>query len=81
MEKGWDIDSGTSAHMTPFTKDCIHIQLAHRRIFLADDSTAICKEMGRMDMPIYNGKMNIGSLRYDYILIVPDLDRRLFSVN
>ena len=22
LEKGWVIDSGVSAHMTPFTKDC-----------------------------------------------------------
>ena len=67
--------------MTPFTKDCRDIQPAHRRIFLADGSTVICKEMGKIDIPIYNGKTNIGSLRLDNVLIVPDLDRRLFSVN
>ena len=67
--------------MTPFTKDCRDIQPAHRRIFLADGSTVICKEMEKIDIPIHNGKTNIGSLRLDNVLIVPDLDRRLFSVN
>ena len=28
LEKGWVIDSGASAHMTPFTKDCRDIQPA-----------------------------------------------------
>ena len=37
--------------------------------------------MGKIDIPIYNWKINIGSLRLDNVLTVPDLDRRLFSVN
>ena len=49
--------------MIPFTKDCRDIQPTHRMIFLADGSTAICKEMGKIDIPVYNGKTNIGSLR------------------
>ena len=67
--------------MTSFTKDCRDIQPAHRRISPADGSTVICKEMGKIDIPIYNEKTNIGSLRLDNVLIVPDLDRTLFSVN
>ena len=54
LEKGWVIDSGASAHMTPFTKDCRDIEPAHRRIFLADGSTVICKEIGKIDIPIHN---------------------------
>ena len=41
----------------------------------------ICKEMGKVDIPIYKNKKNIGILRLDNVLIVPNLDRRLFSVN
>ena len=81
LEKGWVIDSGASAHMTPFKKDCRNIQSAHRKIFLADGSIVLCKEMGTIDIPIQNGKHVIGTLRLDNVLIVPSLDRRLFSVN
>ena len=81
LERGWVIDSGASAHMTPFRRDCKEIQQAHRKIFLADGSTVICKEMGKIDIPIIHNKREIGILRLDNVLIVPNLDRRLFSVN
>ena len=38
LEKGWVIDSGASAHMTPFKRDYKNIQSTNRRIFLADGS-------------------------------------------
>ena len=41
LEKGWIIDSGASAHMTPFRKDCQDIQKTHRVIYLTDDSTVL----------------------------------------
>ena len=62
-------------------EDCIDIQPVHRRIFLVDCSTLICKEMGRIHIPIYNGKTNIGSPRLYNVLIVSNLGRRLFLVN
>ena len=34
-----------------------------------------------IDIPIQNGKTISGTLRLDNILVVPSLDRRLFSVN
>ena len=81
LERGWVINSGASAHMTPFRKDCKNIQTAHRKIFLADGSVVTCKEMGVINIPIQNGKTILGTLRLDNVLIVPSLDRRLFSVN
>ena len=81
LEKGWVIDSGASAHMTPFRKDCKNIQPASRKIFLADGSAVLCKEMGTIDIPISKGQTNLGILKLDNVLIVPSLDRRLFSVN
>ena len=39
LEKGWIIDSGASAHMTPFWKDCINIQPTYKLIYLADGLT------------------------------------------
>ena len=81
LESGWVIDSGASAHMTPFKKDCRDIQTTHRKIFLADGSVVLCNEMGIIDIPIQNGRITIGTLRLDNVLIVPSLDRRLFSVN
>ena len=44
-------------------------------------ATVICTEMGKIDIPIFHNKKNIGILRLDNVLIVPNLDRRLFSVN
>jgi len=81
LEKGWVIDSGASAHMTPFRKDCKNVQTANRKIFLADGSAVLCKEMGTIEIPILDGHTKLGILRLDNVLIVPSLDRRLFSVN
>ena len=81
LERGWVIGSGASAHMTPFKKDCRNIQRAHRNFFLVDGSTVLCKEMGTIDIYIQNSKYIIGTLRLENVLIVPSLDRRLFSVN
>ena len=36
---------------------------------------------GKIDIPIKRGRQIIGTLRLDDVLIVPSLDRRLFSVN
>ena len=33
LERGWVIDSGASAHMTPFRKDCKNIQTVQRIFF------------------------------------------------
>ena len=81
LEKGWVIDSGASAHMTPFRRDCKNILPASRKIFLADSSAVLCREMGTIHIPILNGHTKVGILRLDSVLIVPSLDRRLFSVN
>ena len=81
LKKSWVIDSGASAHMTPFRKDNKNIQPASGKIFLADVSAVLCKEMGTIDISISKGQINLGILKLDNILIVPSLDRRLFSVN
>ena len=80
LEKGLVIDSGASAHMAPFRKNCKNIKPASRKIFLADGSAVWCKEMGTIDIPISKGQTNLGILKLDNVLIVPSLDRRLFSV-
>ena len=67
--------------MTPFKKDCKNIQSTQRKIFFADGSIVICKEMGMIEIPIYQDKILLGTLILDDVLIVPSLDRRLFSVN
>ena len=81
LEKGWIIDSGASAHMTPFRKDCQEIQKTHRVIYLADGSTVLCRTMGNVRIPIHKGNIEIGTLILEDVLIVPNLDRRLFSVH
>ena len=81
LEKGWVIESGASSHMTPSRKDCKNIQPVNRKIFLADGSTVLCKEMGAIGILITEGQTKLGILKLDNVLIVPNLDRRLFLVN
>ena len=81
IKRGWVIDSGASAHMTPYKRDCKDIQQTYRKIFLADGSSVHCNQMGNIDIPIKKRKQIIGILRLEDVLIVPTLDRRLFSVN
>ena len=81
LEKGWIIDSGASAHMTPFRKDCLNVQQTYKLIYLADGSTVLCKFMGNINIPIYDNRTKLGTLILEDVLIVPNLDRRLFSVN
>ena len=55
-KKGWVIDSGASAHMTPYKRDCKDIQQTNRKIFLADGSSVYCNQMGNIDIPIKERK-------------------------
>ena len=80
LAQGWIIDSGASAHMTPFSKDCENIQPTQRTIFLADGSTVLCNKMGTIHIPIKKHNKHLGTLKLEDVLIVPNLDRRLFSV-
>ena len=81
LEKVWIIDSGASAHMTPFKKNCTNIQPTYKMIYLSDGSPVLCKHMGNISIPINKNKRILGSLILEDVLIVPNLDRRLFSVN
>ena len=81
LEKGWIIDSGASAHMTPFKRDCKNVRPTYKLIYLADGSTVLCKTMGDIHIPISQDKTKIGTLILEDVLIVPNLDRRLFSVH
>ena len=81
LAKGWIIDSGASAHMTPLKQDCKNVQPTKRTIFLADGSTVLCHRMATIHIPIKQHKRTVGTLKLDDVLIVPNLDRRLFSVN
>ena len=49
-------------------------------IYLADGSSVLCKQMGNITMPINKNNRLLGSLILEDVLIVPNLDRRLFSV-
>ena len=79
LEKGWIIDSGTSVHMPPFKKDCKSISTTRRTIYLADGSSVQCRFVGIIEIPIHQGNRIIGTLKLDVVLIVPNLNRRLFS--
>ena len=78
LEKGWIIDSGASAHMIPFKKDCKSIASTRRTIYLADGSSVQYRSVGIIEIPIHKENRIIGTLKLDYVLIVPNLDRRIF---
>ena len=67
--------------MTPFQKDCLNVQQTYKLIYLADGSTVLCKFMGNINIPIFENRTKLGTLILEDVLIVPNLDRRLFSVN
>ena len=67
--------------MTPFRKNYKNMQPTNKKIFLADSSAVLCKEMVTIDIPMTNGQTKLGILKFDNVLIAPSLDRRLFSVN
>ena len=67
--------------MTPFKKDYKSISSTRRTIYLADGSSVQCRYVGIIEIPIHKGNRIIGTLKLDDALIVPNLDRRLFSVN
>ena len=50
-------------------------------IFLADVCSIQCRLVGIINIPIYKSKKIIGTLRSDDVLIVPNLDRRIFLTN
>ena len=81
LEKGWIIDSGASAHMTPHRSDCRNIYPVLRQVYMADGSSIICKEAGEITIPIRTSKSQTYNLKLKEVLIIPNLDRRLFSVN
>ena len=66
--------------MNPFKGDCKSIITTRRTIFLADGSSVQCRFMGIIEIAVHKRNMLIGNLKLDDVLIVPNLDRRLFSI-
>ena len=62
-------------------KDCINIQPTYKLIYLVDGTTVMCKLMGNINIPIVAKNKELGTLISEDVLIVPNLDRQLFSVN
>ena len=81
LQHGWVIDSGASSHMTPVRKDCKDIYSVFRHVYMADGSSVICKEAGQISIPFNRKNGEPFYLVLKDVLIIPSLDRRLFSVN
>ena len=67
--ENWLVDSGVSAHMTPYKRDLRDISSCSVMILLADGSELQCTEQGTCMMSLL-----------PRVLLIPHLDRRLFSV-
>ena len=75
------INSGMSAHMTPYKRACKDIRQTYRNFFLTVGSSVYDNQPGKVDIPIKKLNQIIRILRLEHVLIVPTLDIRLFSVN
>ena len=80
LQNGWTIDSGASAHMNPFHKDCENIRSFRKVVYLADGSKISCHKVGDIVIPMLDNRDTHHTLRLKNVLIIPELDRRLFSV-
>ena len=67
--------------MTPFHKDCENIRPVRKVVYLADGSKISCNKVGDIVIPMLDNRENRHTLRLKNVLIIPKLDRRLFSVN
>jgi len=81
LEHGWIIDSGASTHMTPVKRDCKNIYTTLRQVYMADGSSVVCREAGDISIPLKTKNGSNYNLMLKDVLIIPNLDRRLFSVN
>ena len=80
LEDGWLMDSGATAHMTPHRNDCFNIIKSRAMVKLADGSTCTSEEEGQCLLDIQGSDGKQHKLLLMRVLIVPGLDRRLFSV-
>ena len=67
--------------MTPFKRDCINISSAKKEVYLADGTKIICRNVGEILIPVTSTNGLKYTLRLKDVLIIPELDRRLFSVS
>ena len=55
--------------------------LTYKLIYLPDGSTVMYKLVGKINLPLKTNGTKLRTLALEYVLIVPYLDRHLFSVN
>ena len=67
--------------MTPFKVDCINVRPTRKEVYLADGTKIFCNTIGDIIIPILCTKGSKYVLRLKEVLIIPELDRRLFSVS
>ena len=80
LEHDWILDSGASSHMTPHYSDCFNITHTKASIKLADGTHTNCTHQGEATIQFTDDLGIKQLLHLQKVLIVPDLDKRLFSV-
>ena len=80
LENDWILDSGASSHMTPYYSDCFNIINTKASIKLADGTYTTCTHQGEATLNFTDDLGLQRLLHLQKVLIVPDLDKRLFSV-
>ena len=80
LENDRILDSGASSHMTPHYTDCFNIIKTKASIKLADGTYTTCTHQGETTLNFTDDLGIQRLLHLQKVLIVPDLDKRLFSV-
>ena len=77
----WLIDSGASAHMSPYKEDLNNLKHCNITVSLADGSEVKCNRTGTCKIKIVDDDKVKRILRLDRVVYVPGLNCRLFSVD
>ena len=80
LEHDWILDSGASSHTTPHYSDCFNIISTKASIKLADGTHTNCTHQGEATINFTDELGFKKLLHLKKVLIVPDLDKHLFSV-
>ena len=77
----WLLDSGASAHMTPYRADVDKLEKYNIIVTLSDGLEIRCQDQGICKLKIIDDDREQRTLRLERVLVVEGLNQRLFSVD
>ena len=82
LQHGWLIDSGASCHMSPYKKDLRNVRPCNAKVTVADGTRISAKQEVDVTLllPTNENRHQAARVKLQRVLLVPGLNRRLFSV-